>query len=67
MCPWDSAFGAEFDVVAHGEIFVRLSKNSWLSFVHFGLPCQSMTWARSPPVRSWDSIWGRSGLVGVAS
>ena len=21
-----------------------------------------MTWARSPPVRSWDSSWGKSGL-----
>ena len=65
MCPWDSAFGAEFDVVANDEILVRFGKASRLSFVHFGLPYQSMTWARSPPVRSWHTIWGMSGLVGL--
>ena len=66
MCPWDSAFGAEFDVIASGDILVRMTKDSRLSFVHFGLPRQSLTWARSLPVRSWDTIWSRSGLVGLA-
>ena len=37
MCPWDSAFGTEFEV---SEILVRLATESRLSFVHCGLPCQ---------------------------
>ena len=65
MCPWDSAFGAEFDVIADGEVLVRLAKDNRFCFVLFGLSCQAMTWARSPP-RSWDSIWSKSGLVGLA-
>ena len=62
VCPWRSALGAEFDVIADGEVLVLLAKENRLSFVHFKLPCQTMTWARSPPVRSCYSVWGKSGL-----
>ena len=68
MCPWDSAFGDEFDIIANGEILAMVGQRQPFELLYtFGLPCQSMTWARSPPVRSWDSIWGKSGLVGLAS
>ena len=59
-------FGAEFDVIANGQILVRLTKDNRLSFVHLGIPCRLLTWARSHPVLSWDSIWSKSGLVGLA-
>ena len=52
---------AEFDVIADGEVLVQVSKENRMSFVHFRLPFQTMTSARSPP-RSWDSVWGKSGL-----
>ena len=58
--------GADFDVVADGEVLVRLAKENHLGLVHIGLPCQTMTWARSSLVRSWDSIWVKSGLLGLA-
>ena len=58
VCPWSSALGSEFDVVADGEVLVQLAKENRLSFfVHFKLPCQTMTWARLPPAR-----WGKGGL-----
>ena len=66
MCPWDSAFGAELVVTPNCEIHVRLDKDNGLSFVHLGLPCQIMIWARSPPVRSWVSIRCKGGLAGLA-
>ena len=62
MCPWNSALGAEFDLLVEGEVLVKLARENQLSLAHSKLPCQTMTWARSPLVRSWDSSWGKSGL-----
>ena len=67
MCPWDSSFGSEFDVLLHGKVLFALAVAGRLAYAHFGLPCQSLTWARSPPLRSWDHVWGLSTLKGQAA
>ena len=36
VCLWSSALGAEFDVIADGEVLVQLAKENRLSFVHLG-------------------------------
>ena len=63
--PLELSVGAEFDVLAEGDVLVKLAEENRLSFAHFKLPCQTMTWARSLPVRPWDSIWTMSGLSGL--
>ena len=67
MCPWDSSFGSEFDVLLHGKVLFALAVAGRLTYAHFGLPCQSLTWARSPPLRSWDHVWGLPALKGQAA
>ena len=64
MCPWDSSFGSEFDVLLHGKVLFALAVAGRLAYVHFGLPCQSMTWTRSPPLRSCDHVWELPALKG---
>ena len=67
MCPWDSSFGSEFNVLLHGKVLFALAVASRLAYAHFGLPCQSLTWARSPPLTSWDHVWGLPALKGQAA
>ena len=67
MCPWNSSFGSEFDVLLHGKVLFALAVAGRLAYAHFGLPCQSLTWARSPPFRSWDHVWGLPALKGQAA
>ena len=62
MCPWDSSFGSEFDVLLHGKVLFALAVAGRLAYAHFGLPCQSLTWARKPHLRSWDHVWGLPAL-----
>ena len=39
MCPWDSSFGSEFDVLLHGKVLFALAVAGRLAYAHFGLPC----------------------------
>ena len=50
-----------------GKVFFALAVAGRLTYAHFGLPCQSLTWARSPPLRSWDHVWGLPALKGQAA
>ena len=67
MCPWDSSFGSDFDVLLHGKVLFALAVAGRLTYAHLGLLCQSLTWARSPPLRSWDHVWGLPALKGQAA
>lgn len=58
MCPWDVNFGADFDVTIYGEIFYKLVRSGRVVAVHFGTPCQSMSWGRLPQLRSWTFVKG---------
>ena len=60
--PWDSRLGQEFDVTTHGEAILRLARAGALSWVHLGTPCQSMTWARCPQLRTTACPLGRGDL-----
>ena len=53
ICPWDIRYGSDFDVLAHGHVFMELIARKIIRAMHFGTPCQSMTWARLPQLRSW--------------
>ena len=50
ICPWDRAYGVQCDVVAHERAFFALADDGRLMLVHLGVPCQSLTWARTPSV-----------------
>ena len=62
ILPWDLRFGAEFDVLEHGDLILQKSKAGALSWVHLGTPCQTFTWARRPQLRSTVSPFGLSEL-----
>ena len=62
MCPWDLNYGAEFDVMVHGDILLELVRSGRIVAVHFGTPCQSMSWGRLPQLRSWTYVKGLPDL-----
>ena len=64
MRPWDTSFGAEFDVLTQGEVLTRLVILGYLVMVHSGTPCQSMSWGRRPQLRDWTFVTGFPGLSG---
>ena len=58
ICPWDTCYGERFDVTTQGEILLQLAKARRISAAHLGTPCQSLTWARLPALRSWEHVEG---------
>ncbi len=62
--PWDLANGKEFDVLVNGRNIISLVRARRIAFVHLAVPCQSMTWARHPPVRDRCHV---SGLARLSS
>ena len=60
--PFDLKYGEAFDLLAHEAIITQLIMAGLLVLVHFGTPCQSCTWARSPQCRSWEHPMGMPGL-----
>ena len=36
MCPWDSSFGSEFDVLLHGKVLFALAVAGRLTYAHLG-------------------------------
>jgi hypothetical protein len=64
MCPWDSKFGERFDVLRSGSSLLALIQGGYISSSHLGTPCQSMTWCRSPQLRS--AKWPR-GVPGLSN
>ncbi len=61
--PWDARFGDQFDVLSHGQILIALVRKGILICVHAAPPCQSLSWGRSPPLRSWDHPLGNLALT----
>ena len=61
--PWDVKFGECWDVLTHGSLLVEWARAGKLKHVHLGTPCQSMTWARSPQLRSVEFPWGLPHLA----
>ena len=52
--PWDVAYDPDTDVLVQGDIVIHAIRSRWIRYGHFGLPCQSFTWARTPPIRSFQ-------------
>ena len=50
--PWDSKFGEQFNVLTCGYVIVQLILAKRVAALQFATPCQSLTWARSPQLRS---------------
>ena len=50
--PWDIKFNLRFDVVSQGHILLRLAQWGKIAAAHFAIPCQSLSWARAPQLRS---------------
>ena len=61
--PWDLRYGQEFDVTVHGRAILQLAEAGALFWVHLGTPCQSMTWARCPQLRTTACPLGRGDLT----
>ena len=62
--PWDVAYDFETDVLVQGDIVIHAIRSIWIRYVHFGLPCQSFTWARTPAIRSFQHPEGLLFLCG---
>ena len=60
--PWDSKFGERFDVLTNGLILLQLISCQVIVASHFAIPCQSLTWARSPQLRNAQYPLGMPGL-----
>ena len=58
ICPWDRAFGSQFDLLDNERVCFALADDGRLMMTHLGIPCQSLTWAKTPPIRSWEAVWG---------
>lgn len=62
IVPWDSAYGHSFDVLSCGDVIFCLIRHGLVGQMHFGTPCQSMTFARLPQLRNRVHPWGLPGL-----
>ena len=60
--PWDLQFGSCYNVLENGWILFKLISDGYIGFCHLAVPCQSNTWARDPPLRSWQFIFGLPDL-----
>ena len=49
--PWDIPFGEQFNILIHGQVLQQLILARRIVAQHFAVPCQSLTWARSPQLR----------------
>ena len=61
--PWDVVYGSQFDVLANEHVLSSLIVKGLISCMHFGTPCQSMTLARLPQLRSWEFPMGVPNLT----
>ena len=54
--PFDTVYGSEFDVIANEMVLRNLIMLGIVTFVWFGTPCRSMSFARWPPVRDTNHV-----------
>ena len=64
MRPWDSKYGQQFNVLTIFSILLSLIHAQRIIAAHFATPCQSMSWARSPQLRSALRPSGLPGFTG---
>ena len=62
VMPFDTVYGEEFDVLANEEVLRNLIMLGMISFIWFGSPCRSMSFARWPPLRDTDNVRGFKNL-----
>ena len=62
ICPFDTQYGDEFDLLKNGEVLNELVRTERVGSSHIGTPCESVTTARSPQLRDADHIEGLPGL-----
>ena len=60
--PWNIKFGEQFNVLTCGYVILQLILAKRVVALHFATPCQSLTWARSPQLRSALFPEGLPGL-----
>ena len=58
ICPWDIMDGPHLDVVKNGEVLIRLAQHRRMRSGWIASPCQSLTLARSPCLRSFQFPYG---------
>ena len=63
MRPWDSKYRQQFNVLTDGSILLSSIHAQRIIAAHFATPCQSMSWARSPQLRSARRPSGLPGLT----
>ena len=63
ICPFDTQYGEEFDLLKNGEVLFELVRTRRVSSSHIGTPCQSVATCRSPQLRSAEHIDGLPGLL----
>ena len=54
VCPWDIMDGPQLDVVKNGEVLISFAHHRRLRSSWIASPCQSLTLARSPCLRSFQ-------------
>ena len=56
--PWDTLYGEKFDLLSNGWRLLQLVEAKCIVVAHLAPPCQTFSWARFPPLRSWDHVQG---------
>jgi hypothetical protein len=62
ICPWDTKYGEAFNVLKHGNIIFSLILAGRIVAAHFGIPCQTLTFARIPQLRNAQFVEGLPDL-----
>ena len=62
ICPWDTKYGEAFNVLEHGNIIFSLILAGRIVAAHFGIPCQTLTFARIPQLRNAQFVEGLPDL-----
>ena len=62
LLPWDRELDGRLDVCKNGIVLIRLAMARKIFFAMIETPCRSNILARDPPLRSWEDVYGKSGL-----
>ena len=63
ICPFDTQYGEEFDLLENGGVLCELVRRKLVGSSHLGTPCQSVTTCRTPQLRSAEYIYGLPVLL----
>ena len=62
MRHWDVASNEKHDVLKHGSVLMRLVAEGYINGSHLAVPCNSLSWARHPQLRSILAVYGVDNL-----